>query len=129
AGGRRGASVVNAIRPATTASRWERRRRKSRPRNPASVAPRKRPPPSPLPEGGGGGEPGAPPPFGGPGRPVPVTVVLDTSFPGLGSGSFSAVLRAVFVTGPVVVTVATTVRLLEAPLASDPMFHTPVPLV
>src|SRR6202521_4709919 len=126
AGARRVAKVVNAIIPATTASRWERRRRKSRPRNPTRVAPRKRPPPDPPPEGEG--ETAAMPPLGGPGSPVPVTVVLETSFPGTGSGSFSAVLRAVFRTGPVVVTVATTVRVAEAPLASDPMVQTPVPV-
>src|ERR1700694_2427591 len=46
-----------------------------------------------------------------------------------GSVSFSAVLRAVFVSGPVVVTVAVKANVTTAPLATAPMFQTPVPLV
>src|SRR5256884_2730781 len=126
AGAARVTSVINAINPAATASRWDRRRRKSRPKNPARPTAISRPPPGAVPTGEGWKP--AMPPFGGPGRPVPVMVALDTSFPGFGSGSFPAVVRAVFKTGPVVVTVATTVSVVEVPLASDPMAHTPVPL-
>src|SRR6267143_804898 len=38
------------------------------------------------------------PPFGAPGRPVPVMVTLDTSLPPFGSGSFPAVLLTMLVT-------------------------------
>src|SRR5438105_253064 len=57
--------VANASRAAATATRWERRRRNSRPKNPISPTPIIR-----LPRGASGWlGAGAIPPFGGPGRP------------------------------------------------------------
>src|SRR4029077_17403764 len=59
----------------------------------------------------------------------PVIVTLALSLVRSGSVSFSAVLVAVFVSEPVVVTVAVRLNVTEAPLPIAPMFHTPVPLV
>src|SRR5207253_1282526 len=59
----------------------------------------------------------------------PLTVALAELFPAFGSVSFSAVLVAVFVIDPVVVTVAVMVRVCEALAARPPMFQTPVPLL
>src|SRR5438105_12920735 len=59
----------------------------------------------------------------------PFTVALAESLPALGSVSFSAVLVAVFVIDPVVVTVAVMVSVCEALVARPPMFQTPVPLL
>src|ERR1700694_312390 len=58
-----------------------------------------------------------------------VTVALGESFPESGSGWTSAVLVAVFVAGAVVFTVATIDRVALAPLATAPMFQSPVPAV
>src|SRR5207302_6925608 len=59
----------------------------------------------------------------------PLTAALAELLPAFGSVSFSAVLVAVFVIDPVVVTVAVMVSVSEAPLATAPMFQTPVPLL
>ena len=56
-------------------------------------------------------------------------VTLAELLAALGSVSVSAVFVAVFVSDPVLVTVAVSVRLTDAPLAIAPMFQTPVPLV
>ena len=56
-------------------------------------------------------------------------VTLAVSLLRLGSVSFSAVLVAVFVSEPEVVTVAVRANVTEAPLPIAPMFQTPVPLV
>jgi hypothetical protein len=58
--------------------------------------------------------------------------VIDTlaaSLPELGSGWVSADFKAVFVIVPVAFTVAVRVIVVDVPLASDPMFQTPVPAV
>ena len=59
----------------------------------------------------------------------PLMVTLAVSLLRLGSVSFSAVLVAVFVSEPDVVTVAVRAKVTEAPLPIAPMFQTPVPLV
>src|SRR5205807_2710786 len=59
----------------------------------------------------------------------PLTVALAESLLALGSGSFSAVLVAVLVRAPVVVTVAVSDSMAEPPLAIAPMSQTPVALV
>src|SRR5712692_6327391 len=59
----------------------------------------------------------------------PVIVTLALLFAATGSVSFSAVLVAVLVSEPVAVTVAVRAKVTEAPLATAPMFQTPVPLV
>ena len=56
-------------------------------------------------------------------------MTLAVSFAVFGSVSFSADLVAVLVRGPDCVTVAVSVSVADAPLASAPMFQIPVPLV
>src|SRR5438874_4229979 len=119
--------VANASRAPATATRWERRRRNSRPKNPISPAPIIR-----LPRGASGWlGAGAIPPFGGPGRPgaaCPTIAALAALFPRFGSISFSADFVAALVIVPVPVTVANRVRVLDAPLGRDPIVQTPVML-
>src|ERR1700704_2984713 len=125
--------VADATIPRAIIVRWDWRRTTSSPSRPASAAPRKRPPPQPAPAAGGGAFPwGAIPPLGGPGSPgagCPVIDALEESLLVLGSVSISADFEAVFVIRPVAVTVAVTVRVVVAPLASEPMFQTPLPAV
>src|SRR5438105_11984104 len=59
----------------------------------------------------------------------PLIATLAELFPAFGSVSFSAVLVAVFVIDPVVVTVAVMVSVSDPPLTSPPTFQTPVPLL
>src|SRR5437764_6321893 len=119
--------VANASRAPAIATRWERRRRNSRPKNPISPAPTIR-----LLRGASGWlGAGAMPPFGGPGRPgaaCPTMAALAALFPRLGSTSFSADFVVALVIVPVPVTVANSVRVLDAPLDNGPIDQTPVAL-